>query len=357
MNDTPGADENKFRSLLEFAPDALVLSNERGEIVLINSQTAKIFGYAREELLGRSVEVLVPERFRGQHLRHRADYAAAPQVRPMGSGLKIFGRRKNGEEFPADVSLSQLATADGPLTMSAIRDVSERAAAEGKLQATLKELADFKAALDAHAILAITDPQGRITYANDKFCQISKFSRAELLGQDHRLINSGYHSKEFMRAMWTTIASGKVWQGEVRNRAKDGTIYWVHATIVPFMGDDGRPKQYVAIRTEITERKQAEQDRERLIAELTQALKDVKILSGLLPICSVCKKVRDDSGYWNQIETYISKHSAAQFSHGCCPNCAIKFYEESGLAVPESVRQAAREQDRSDRPGFGDGRS
>jgi PAS domain S-box-containing protein len=349
------ASENQFRAMLEYAPDAMILSREQGEIMLVNSQAVNLFGYAREELIGQQVEMLLPERFHGNHLRHRAKYHAAPRMRPMGAGLKLFGRRKNGTEFPVEISLSHLATAAEPLTMSMLRDISERVRAEEKLQATLRELADFKAALDEHAILAITDPPGRITYANDKFCQISKYSREELLGQDHRIINSGYHPKEFMREMWMTIGSGKVWQGEIRNRAKDGTFYWVHATIVPFMGDDGKPKQYVAIRTEITERKQAEQDRDRLIQELTLALTDVKTLSGMLPICSLCKKVRDDKGYWNQIESYIAKHSAAKFSHGCCPNCAVKFLEESGLAVPEHVRAAAQEQNKSDaaHPGGG----
>lgn len=153
-----------------------------------------------------------------------------------------------------------------------------------ELEKNIKQLSKFEQhysmlskAIDASIIIGITDQRGCIVYVNEKFCEISKYSRSELLGQNHRIVNSGYHEKDFFKEMWRTIAHGEVWEGEVKNRAKDGSNYWVKTTILPILDDRGKPSLYISLRTDITEGKVAQ---EKLVEALNNsAQEEIKFMA------------------------------------------------------------------------------
>lgn len=137
-----------------------------------------------------------------------------------------------------------------------------------ELQQSLKQLSDLKFALDESSIVAVTDNKGKILYVNDKFCEISQYSRMELLGKDHRIINSGYHSKDYIQQIWSTISDGKIWRGDIKNRAKDNSFYWVNTTIVPFLDENSKPYQFLAIRNEVTELKRVEEELKMMMQQV-----------------------------------------------------------------------------------------
>ncbi len=153
-------------------------------------------------------------------------------------------------------------------TDKALKQLDELRESIQLFQNISKELFDYKYALDASTIIAITDQKGIINKVNSNFCKISKYSEEELIGQDHRILSSGYHTKQFIRDLWVTIANGKIWKGEFRNKAKDGTFYWVDSTIIPFFKKGGKPYQYLSIRSDITARKEAEDKLIQLTAQL-----------------------------------------------------------------------------------------
>ncbi len=154
-------------------------------------------------------------------------------------------------------------------------DISDQDSFEEVNQA-LHTVSDFKQALDEHAILSVTGMDGKITYVNRNFCEISGYSESELMGQDHRIINSGHNPKEFFKNLWGTILSGSVWRGEICNRRKDGSIYWVDTTIVPFLDERKRPYKFIAIRSDITEKKFHEQQLKQMAHDLDQKNREMQ---------------------------------------------------------------------------------
>jgi PAS domain S-box-containing protein len=246
----------------------VAITDSRGKITYVNDKFCEISKYRREELLGRDHRIINSGYHPKQFIRAIWETITSGRV---WKG-EIRNKAKDGSFYWVDTTIVPYLDSSGkPKQYIAIRaDISDRKRADEQTTQALQELNDLKAALDEHAIVAITDPSGKITYVNDKFCAISKYSREELLGQDHRIINSGYHAKAFIRGIWQTIGTGRVWQGEIKNKAKDGTFYWVDTTIVPYLREDGKPKQYIAIRADITERKEAEVALERARAELQE---------------------------------------------------------------------------------------
>jgi len=235
----------------------LAITDHKGIITHVNDNFCKISKYSREELLGKDHRIINSSYHPKEFIKEL--WRTIAQGKVWKGELK--NKAKDGTSYWVDTTIVPFLNEDGkPYQYVAIRsDITERKEGEEELLKRLKEISDYKYALDESSIVAITDHKGIITHVNDNFCKISKFTREELLGSDHRIINSGYHPIEFIKDLWRTIAKGKVWKGELKNKAKDGTPYWVDTTIVPFLNEHGKPYQYVAIRSDISERKKGEE--------------------------------------------------------------------------------------------------
>lgn len=259
------------QAILDNANFSIIATDLNGTIQSFNRAAERMLGYDASEIVGKTSPAIFHEFYeiasQAQHLTQElnTDIPVGFEVFTAKAKLgQVYERewtyiRKDGSKFPVMLTITAIRTESGEITgyMGFAKDITSQKQAE-------KEVKDITSALDQTAIIAITDIQGTITFVNDKFCEISQYSREELIGQNHRLLSSGHHPRSFFVEMWRTIASGQTWRAEIKNRAKDGTFYWVDTTIVPFLNEDGKPYQYLAIRKDITARKAADIELQKL---------------------------------------------------------------------------------------------
>ena len=245
--------QHSFRALIESAPDAMMIVDAEHNIVLVNAQTERLFGYRREELLGQPIETLVPERFQGRRVAHRSGYSADPHVRPMGVGLELYGRCKEGSEFPTEISLSPLDTEDGTLVSSAIRDITDRKRAE-------EDAAHFRSVIESSQDAIIgKDLDGVITSWNKSAERLYGYSAAEAIGKSISMLVPPGQDDELPELLRRVRSGEQIDNYETVRARKDGTLVDVSLTVSAIRDQRGSVIGVSSIARGITDRKQAEQ--------------------------------------------------------------------------------------------------
>ncbi|HZY31555.1 MAG TPA: PAS domain S-box protein [Candidatus Methylomirabilis sp.] len=297
--------ERKFRELVESAPDAIVGVNREGRITLVNAQTERLFTYTREELLGQPIGTLVPERFREAHVAHRTGYMSAPCMRPMGGGLDLCGRRKDGTEFPVEISLSPMETEEGLLVTAIIRDITERKRAAAALQAA-KEYAETLINSSLNMIISV-DANRNIVEFNRAAEEAFGYSKAEVLGEPVDLL---YADPSEASQVSSAILKHGGFTGEIRNRRKNVEIFCSYLSASVVRDANGKIVGGMGISWDITERKRAEEGRQALYRASLEVLEPLPLRARLDRLLATARDVlkvdrlnillADSKGKWLQ---------------------------------------------------------
>ena len=256
--------EQQFRALLEAAPDAMVIVDGAGTIKLVNAQTEALFGYPRQELLGRPVEILVPGRFRADHPGHRRGYAANRQVRPMGAGLDLRGLRRDGSEFPVEISLSPLETSDGLLVSAAVRDVTDRTAAEERISELALIVESSQDAIFTNTL------EGVITFWNVAAARMYGYTAEEAVGRHVSMLAPPGHEQEIDALLARSGRGERIDHYETLRMTSAGQLLDVDILVCPVRTRDGAIMGGCAIARDIAEHKRAQQEITRLYEQQRQ---------------------------------------------------------------------------------------
>jgi PAS domain S-box-containing protein len=337
--------------LFEFSPDAILVTNADGRITSANAQVERVFGYSRDEIIGQPVEILIPERFRQVHPSHRAGYGANPQLRPMGIGLELFGRRKDGTEFPVDIMLSPVESGGETLVLCVVRDVSEKKSAERALRQSEQELRSlFEYSPD---VIVVSDQRGRIVRANAQVENIFGYSRDELIGQPietlvperyrniHPQHRENYGNHPHVRSMGVGL--------ELYARRKDGTEFPVDIMLGPVEGPDGR--LILSVIRDLTQKREveealrrSEQEKRYLEEELSTTHQFEEIIGDSTELKRVLKQVETvaptDATVLILGETGTGKELIARAIHELSPRRERPFVKLNCSAIPSGLLES-----------------